>query len=133
MATINWRAVGYGFLTTLVLGLLSGFTVPVANVTLPAVGYGLAGIIGGGVAGYMVGGKLGTGAIHGGIATVVGGFVVLVVVTLLTTLVSPIAGVGLFGAGVLLLLVQAVPGVIGGAIGSMLKGRQPAEMGRPAA
>ncbi|MGM0592594.1 MAG: DUF5518 domain-containing protein, partial [Halobacteriota archaeon] len=74
---INWRAVGYGFLTTLILGLLSGLSIPGIDATLPVLGYGLTAVIGGLVAGYVAGLGAWNGAIHGGIATVVGAFVVL--------------------------------------------------------
>lgn len=133
---INWRAVGYGFVATIVIGLLSGFTVPFVDVTLPVIGYGLAGLVGGLVAGYVATTSLGGGMVHGAIATVIGGFVVLVVLSVLAVFASPVASFGVFAAGLLVLLVQAVPGAVGGALGSYLKGRrEPAEMemGKPAA
>jgi hypothetical protein len=131
---INWRAVGYGFLATVIIGLLSGFTIPFTNVTLPVVGYGLAGLIGGFVAGYMATTSIGSGMVHGGIATVIGGFVVLVILSLLAVFVSPVTGLGLLAAGLLVLFLNAIPGAVGGAIGSFVKGRrEPTEMGRPAA
>ncbi|MGM0592704.1 MAG: DUF5518 domain-containing protein, partial [Halobacteriota archaeon] len=67
------------------------------------------------------------GAIHGGIATVVGAFVVLVLLALLGLFVTPFASLGIFLAGVVVLFVQAIPGAIAGAIGGWLKGRRPSE------
>lgn len=133
---INWRAIGYGFLATIVIGLLSGFSIPLVDVTLPVIGYGLAGLVGGLVAGYMATASLGSGMVHGGIATIVGAFVVLVVLAVLAVFASPVASLGIFAAGLLVLLVAAIPGAVGGAIGSFLKGRrEPTEMdmGKPAA
>ena len=133
---INWRAIGYGFVATIIIGLLSGYTIPFVDVTLPVIGYGLAGLVGGLVAGYTATVSLRSGMVHGGIATVVGGFVVLVVLSVLAVFASPIASIGVFAAGLLVLLVAAIPGAVGGAIGSYLKGRRgptEMEMGKPAA
>lgn len=133
---MNWRAVGWGFLATVLIGLLSGFTVPFVGVTLPVIGYGLAGLVGGLVAGYVATTSVGSGMVHGGIATVIGGFVALMLLSFLTVFASPVVGVSIFVAGLLVLFMNAIPGAVGGAIGSYLKGRRaPAEMdvGRPAA
>lgn len=133
---VNWRAVGAGFVTAVVIGLLSGVTIPFVGVTLPVIGYGLAGLVGGFVAGYMATSVTENGMIHGGLATVIGGIVVLMILSLLTVFASPVAGVSVFVAGMIVLLLQAVPGAVGGAIGSYVnRRREPAdvEVGKPAA
>ena len=119
---INWRAVITGFLTALVLGLLAVLLVPAT--TMSGLVQALPGLVGGFVAGYMVTG-VGRGAVHGGLATVFGGIVLLVawavVGTLFAGVVPAIAGVTL---GVLVLLAQAIPGAIAGGIGGWAKGRR---------
>jgi len=113
---INWRAVLYGFAVVVVLGLLSNATIPFTNTALPVIGWGLTGLVGGLVAGYVVG-TTESGAVHGAIATVIGSFVALVILSLLGLFASFMAGVGLFLAGVVALLIYAIPGAVGGAIG----------------
>lgn len=132
---INWRAVLYGFLVTIALGLLSGVGIPYTNASLPVLGWGLTGLVGGLVGGYVAGGTLGNGAVNGGLASVLGAFIALVVLSVLGVLFGGLLGIGIFTVGLLFLVSAAIPGGVGGAIGSWAKGRaeRSAEMGRPAA
>jgi hypothetical protein len=85
------------------------------------------GILGGLAAGYIVGGKLGSGAMHGGLATVLGSVVVLVIAAFTTLLFGglvPTLGVIVFGA--LIVAFHAIPGALGGALGAWLKDRRTA-------
>ncbi|WP_129115956.1 DUF5518 domain-containing protein [Halegenticoccus tardaugens] len=123
--TINWKAVVYGFIVALAIGLLSGATLPGTDMTLPIIGWGLAGILAGFVAGYVAGGPMSDGAIHGGLATIVGALVILLAVTFTGVLFAGLVpAVGIFTLGLLLLVVYAIPGAIGGAIGSWEKERR---------
>lgn len=131
---MNMRAVIYGFIVSLVIGLISGAVIPGTDMTVPVLGWGLAGIVAGLVAGYVAGGTIGNGAIHGGLATVIGALVLLVAVSFVGVLFGGlIPAVGLLTVGVAILAVYAIPGVIGGAIGSWGKGRRAKPTGRPAA
>lgn len=120
---LNWRAIGFGFLTALVLGLISGVAVPFTNATLPVLGSGLVGVIAGAVAGYSDSRTMGSGAVHGGIATTIGAIVVAVVATILGTLFGGVLGVGIGLASIAYIVVVAIPGAFGGAVGSWLKSR----------
>ncbi|WP_129113696.1 DUF5518 domain-containing protein [Halegenticoccus tardaugens] len=123
--TIEWRAVLYGFVVALAIGLLSGAVLPGTDMTLPIVGWGLTGILAGFVAGYAAGGTMGNGAVHGGLSTIVGALVLLLAVTFTGALFAGLVpAVGLFAMGILLIAVYAIPGAIGGAIGSWGKERR---------
>jgi hypothetical protein len=133
---INWRAVLVGFLTALVAGLFVVAIVPPGD--LSGVAQAIPGLLGGFVAGYLVSGAR-EGAVHGGLATIVGGIVVLgtwlVMGTLFAGVVPAIAGLVV---GVVVLVAQAIPGAIAGAVGGWTKGRratarEPAGGGRKAA
>lgn len=89
---VNWRAVGYGFLATVILGVLSGAAIPYTDFTMPTVSYGLTGLIGGAIAGYMTIGAAGDGALNGILATIIGGLVVLGVLSVIGTLVAGLLG-----------------------------------------
>lgn len=118
------KAIVYGIIATIVVGLLSGATVPFTDMALPIVGAGLTGIIGGLVAGYVSGIKLDDGALNGGVATAAGAIVALVILTLTGLLAAGlIPTMGLFAFGVVYVVVAAIPGAVGGALGSWLKGR----------
>jgi hypothetical protein len=132
MVDINWRAVAAGFVVTLIVGFLSGATVPETDITLPVIGWGLTGLLGGLTAGYMAGHGYGNGAINGAVATTIGAIIVLAVLALFGTLLLGAFGLGLALFGVVFLVLYAVPGAVGGALGAMLKGREPARVGRPA-
>ncbi|MFC6836592.1 DUF5518 domain-containing protein [Halomarina ordinaria] len=130
---LHTRAIVYGFLTTVVLALLSGAVIPFTDVNLPVVGTGLTAIVGGFVAGYVAGGRVGNGAVNGGVATVIGAFVALVLLSLFGLLAGGLLGVGIFVAGVVYLALAAIPGALGGAVGAWAKGRSERRMtGRPA-
>lgn len=118
------RAIVYGIVATIIVGLLSGAVVPFTDMTLPIVGAGLTGIIGGLVAGYTSGTKLDDGALNGGVATAAGAIVALVALTVAGLLAAGlIPTMGLFAFGVVYVIVAAIPGAVGGALGSWLKGR----------
>lgn len=124
---INWSAVLTGFVVTLALGFISGllYTGSAATTVL---GYGgVIGVLGGLAAGYIVGGKIGSGAIHGGLATVLGSVVLLAVATVTTLLFGGVVlSLGVLGFGALMLAFHAIPGALGGALGSWLKDRRAA-------
>lgn len=131
---MNMRAVAYGFVVSLLIGLVGGAVIPGTDMTIPALGWGLAGIVAGLVAGYVAGGTIPNGAIHGGLATVIGAFVLLVAVSFVGVLFGGLVpAVGLLTVGVTLLAIYAIPGAIGGAVGSWGKGRRAKPTGRPAA
>ncbi|WP_101298359.1 DUF5518 domain-containing protein [Halegenticoccus soli] len=131
---ISWRAVIYGLIGTVVIGLLSGAAVPYTDATLPTIGWGLTGLLGGLIAGYIAGGSLGRGALHGALATTIGSVLALAVLVVIGTLVAGLLGLGLLGLGLLFIVVYAIPGAVGGAVGSALKGRSArARTGQPSA
>jgi hypothetical protein len=117
---INWRAVLTGFVVAAVLGIFVSWLTPAGT---SGTALALPGLVGGFVAGYMVSG-IARGAVHGGLATVVGAIavfaVLLVAGILFAGLVPAIGGsvVALFA-----LVVMAIPGAIAGAVGGWLKGR----------
>jgi len=122
---INWSAVVTGFVVTLALGVISGLLYA-GSETVGVLGYwGVIGILGGLAAGYIAGGRIGSGAIHGGLATVFGSLVLLVVAAFTTLLFGGVVlSIGILGFGALMLVFHAIPGALGGAIGSWLKGRR---------
>lgn len=112
---INWRAVFVGFLVAVTLGLIVSWLVPPTETT--AFVHVIPGLIGGVVAGYMVTGVT-DGAIHGGLATVFGGLLTLIVLAVFGVL---FAGVAITAAaivvGLIVLFAEAIPGAIAGAFG----------------
>jgi len=117
---VNWKAVVYGIVAAFALGILSGVGLPFTDATLPVVGAGVTGLIAGGVAGYVARGGLGSGALHGFLATTIGGLLVGAVLLVVGTLAAGIFG---FGAAVLfltLVVAHGVPGAVGGAIGGIV-------------
>jgi hypothetical protein len=129
---INWRAVGIGFAITIIIGLLSGFTIPTTDFTLPSLSWAITGLIGGASAGYIVGNGLTRGAVHGILGTTIGALVVIVILGVLGTLLLGLVGLSLFLVPLLLLGLYAIPGAIGGAIGALLKGTTTPEVRQPA-
>lgn len=118
---INWRAVLTGFVVAIVLGLLAAVVSPPAETT--GLGLALPGVVGGFVAGYMVSG-VGRGAVHGGLATVVGALAVLVLLVLVGILfVGLVPAIGGSIVALVALFVMAIPGAIAGALGGWIKGR----------
>lgn len=131
---VDMRAVGLGFVVSLLIGLIGGIAIPGTDMAVPALGWGLAGIIAGAVAGYVAGGTVGNGAIHGGLATVIGALVLLVAVSFVGVLFGGLVpAAGLLTIGVTVLVLYAIPGAIGGAIGSWGKERRTTRRARPAA
>lgn len=121
---INWRAVSVGFLVALTLGLIVSWLVPPTETS--ALLHALPGLIGGGVAGYMVSG-VGRGAVHGGLATVLGGLLTLAVLTVFGVLFAGIVlTAGAFVIGLIVLFGQAIPGALAGAVGGWASGREEA-------
>jgi hypothetical protein len=120
---LNWRAIGFGFLTALVLGLISGVAIPFTDAALPAIGSGLTAVVAGVVAGYVDSRTLGSGAIHGGIATTIGAILVAVIATIVGTLFGGVLGIGIGLASLVYIALLAIPGAFGGAVGSWLKSR----------
>ncbi|ADJ15848.1 DUF5518 domain-containing protein [Halalkalicoccus jeotgali] len=124
---ISWKAVLIGFAVTMALGLISGLIYVGSDATIVVLYWGTVGVLGGLAAGYVVGGTSGSGAFHGGLATVFGSVVVLVSAAFTTLLfggIVPTFGVLVFGA--LVLAFYAIPGMLGGAVGSWVKGRRAA-------
>jgi hypothetical protein len=128
---IRWNAVLTGFFTALVLGLLIALFVPAADMGWLA--YALPGLLGGFVAGYMVMG-VGSGAVHGGLATVVGALALLVAWSVFAVFFEGLfpAFVGLT-VGILILAIVAVPGAITGALGGWMHTRRMADRERTGA
>ncbi len=124
---VNYAAIGIGFGVTLVLGVLSGFLYASSASAGIFGSWGVVGALGGLAAGYVVGGSIKSGAIHGGLATVFGSLVVLVLAAATTVLFGGLVlTLGIVGFGGLMLAIHAIPGMIGGAAGSWLKDRRTA-------
>ncbi|WP_277556094.1 DUF5518 domain-containing protein [Halobaculum limi] len=130
---VNWRAVLGGFLASILIGLISGLGLPFTSATLPVIGAGLAGLIAGGVAGYMNNRSLVSDAFHGALGSTFGAVVVTLILTVLGTLVTGFLGLSIGLAALALIVFTAVPGIVGGAVGGLLHGDTDVEMGRPAA
>ncbi len=127
---INWKAVGFGFIVTLVLAYLGNY--------IPYVDIPLAPIIGGIVAGYVVGGSYKNGIINGGLAAGIPGFLyTLAVIVFVTgsTIAVAVSKTALSGesgiATIIIIIIGAilafviyfVLGLIGGIIGAAIKER----------
>jgi hypothetical protein len=125
--TINWTAVLTGFVVTLALGFISGLFYVGSEASVVFLYWGGIGLLGGFTAGYLAGGTVGSGMLHGGMATVLGSLVVLVIASFTTLLFAGlIASFGVFGIGLLMLAFYAIPGALGGSVGSWAKGRRTA-------
>lgn len=128
------RAIAYGFGTTLLLGILSGLTIPFTNVTLPVIGYLLVGVIGGLVAGYMVTTGMADGAINGLVATMLGAIIVAIGLVIFNVLFTGVFfGLTTLAASIVVIALAGIPGVVGGALGSVIHDRSEARRTRPAA
>ena len=75
---LNWKAIGASFIITTVISLIFGFYLP-KNVDL------IGPVVGGLIAGYIVGGSYTDGLVNGGIPAGIGGIVSTVTVVLLTS------------------------------------------------
>lgn len=124
---LNWKAIVIGFVVTIAFGIMGGLIVAGTELTSLATSWAIAGVVGGLVAGYIVGETVSTGAIHGGIATVLGSLITLAIVTFTTLLFAGVVPTfGVLVGGLLLLAFHAIPGALGGAIGSWAHGRRAA-------
>ncbi|QFU84969.1 DUF5518 domain-containing protein [Natronorubrum aibiense] len=124
---LHWIAIVTGFVVAFVLAVISGLLIAGTDAATLVASWAMIGIVGGLVAGHMAGGTVGTGAVHGGIATVLGSLITLAVVTFTTLLFAGVvATFGVLAVGLLLLAFYAIPGALGGAIGSWAKGRRAA-------
>ncbi|ELZ00463.1 hypothetical protein C481_12474 [Natrialba asiatica DSM 12278] len=109
------------------LGFISGMIYMGSDASVAVLHWGTIGILGGLTAGYIAGENMGSGALHGGIATVFGSLILLAIAAFTTLLFAGV--VPMFSVvvlGLLMLAFYAIPGVLGGAIGSWAKGRRTA-------
>lgn len=128
---LNWTAIGIAFVVTLVISIFSGLYLH-KNVVF------ISPVIGGLIAGYMVGGSYSDGIANGGIAAGIAGLISLPVIALLswnvvtttlsnygyhippeTLLTGVIVGTALVG-----LVTYFIIGLIAGIIGTAVKGRK---------
>ncbi|WP_410766949.1 DUF5518 domain-containing protein [Haloferax sp. DFSO60] len=128
------RAIAYGFGATILLGIISGLTIPFTNLTLPVLGYALVGVLGGLVAGYMVATGMADGAINGLVATMLGAIIVAIGLVVFNVLFTGVFfGLTTLAASIVVIALAGIPGVVGGALGSMLHDRSEARRSRPVA
>lgn len=126
--SVNWRAVLTGFVVSLVAGSISGPVSVGSGISIVVLYWGGIGLIGGLTAGYLAGGAASSGAVHGGIATAFGSLVLVTIVTVTTLLFSGlVASFGVLVLGALLLALYAIPGALGGVIGSWARHRRTAK------
>ena len=124
---INWTAVLTGFVVTIALALISGLIYAGSDATVAVLYWGTIGLLGGLTAGYLAGAEMGSGAVHGAIATVFGSLILLVVSIFTALLFAGVfASVSVFVFGSLILAFYAIPGALGGAIGSWMRVRRSA-------
>ncbi|MGM0592593.1 MAG: DUF5518 domain-containing protein [Halobacteriota archaeon] len=124
MLRTNWRAVGLGFVTTLVVGLFTGFVLPGVDEAVTFGGYLVTGVMGGLVAGYVAGGDTDNGLWHGGLAVIVGALVLLTLLLVVGLFFVPFfVAVGEYLTALVFLVILGTPGAVGGALGAWLKGR----------
>lgn len=129
---INWRAVAIGFIVSLAIGIVAGFTSPSEVGMVSAGSWLLSGLVGGAAAGYVAGHGMQSGLVHGILGTTIGGIVLVAVMGLFTTLLFGLVGLTAFLIAALMLGLYAIPGAVGGVVGAMLKGTETAEAGQPA-
>lgn len=84
---VNWKAIGLGLTTTLLLAYLGKY--------IPHLDTPIAPILGGIIAGYMVGGSYRDGGIYGGISASIAGFVYTILVIILSAGISLAATVSM--------------------------------------
>lgn len=107
---INWWTLTIGIVVTVFLGFLLGL-----------IGF----IIATTIIGYSVGGDYKNGAIHGALAGIIGGFIVIIIGNILKLIVSPGHISLLMIAGTLLgVIIYAIAGVVCGAIGALIKDKK---------
>lgn len=130
---VNTRAILYGFLTSVIIGILSGVGLPFTDAALPTIGAGLSGLLAGGVAGYVNNRGSISNALHGVVATSLGAVLVVLILAVLGTLATGFLGLGVLLTGTVLILVTAIPGLIGGIVGGILNSGKDTKRARPAA
>ena len=116
----DWRAVGYGFVVQVLIGVFA--------FAIPGVGHAAAGLIGGFVAGYVAGGGLGNGAWHGLLAGALGGILIAVFVGAGASIIGGIGagplgllgGLGVFAVAIVIALILAIDSAIAGAVGGVI-------------
>jgi hypothetical protein len=124
----NWRAVGYGFVVTFLVGVI--------GLAIPGLGQLTAGLIGGFVAGYLAAGGLLRGFWHGLLAGSIGGLVVGLLLWAAIAIVGlaggpvgaaagALTGFGVFAIAALIAMVMALESAVAGAIGAVLNGDPP--------
>lgn len=129
---INWKAIGFGLIVTLILAYLGNY--------VPYLDIPLAPVIGGIIAGYVVGGSYKNGIINGGLSAGIIGFIYTLLVIVITTgntittavnnavATSSLSGQsGLVIAGIIIFAsivafgIYFILGLIGGIIGVVIK------------
>ena len=106
---LNWKAIAAAFIITTVLSIIFGLYLP-KNVDL------IGPVIGGLIAGYMVGGSYTDGLVNGGIPAGIGGIVSIVTIVLLSSsqITSLVIFIGYTGSKETLFLGLIVGSAIGG-------------------
>jgi hypothetical protein len=131
---VNWKAIGVGVIITLTLAYLGKY--------IPHLDTPIAPIIGGIIAGYMVGGSYKNGIIYGGLSAGLAGFVYTIIVIVLDSGIALAAAVsmniapmslngesGIITASIIILgallsfVIYLIMGLIGGIIGIAIKER----------
>ncbi|SNZ02995.1 hypothetical protein SAMN06269185_0166 [Natronoarchaeum philippinense] len=122
---IKWSAVVIGFAVTLVLGMVSGLLYTGTGTSSVVVYWGVIGVLGGLTAGYLAAGTARSGALHGGIATVFGALILLAITAFTTLLFGGlVVSVSVLTLGLLMLAFHAIPGAVGGVLGSWARSRR---------
>jgi hypothetical protein len=106
---LNWKAIGAAFVTTTVLAIIFGMYLP-KNVDL------IGPVIGGLIAGYIVGGSYTDGLVNGGIPAGIGGIVSTVTIVLLQSsqITSLVYSIGYTGSKETLFIGLVVGSAIAG-------------------
>lgn len=131
---VNWKAICLGFIGTFILAYLGKY--------IPHLDMPIAPIVGGILAGYMVGGSYRDGSVYGGLSAGIAGFIYTLLVIILAAGVSVAATVsmnvfpvsiygesGIVTAGIIILgailsfIIYFILGLIGGIIGIAIKER----------
>ncbi|NHN40415.1 DUF5518 domain-containing protein [Halorubellus sp. JP-L1] len=120
---IDWMAVLAGIVTTIVVGAVGGAALPFTDASLPVVGAGFSGVVGGAVAGYLTGADYGNGALNGGLSTALGAILTVALLALVGLFVNPLASVGIVVFGLFFVAAAAIPGAMGGLVGAWVQGR----------
>lgn len=121
---LHFRAILYGFLLSILLTVLSGFTIPFTDLGIPGLSAAVVGLLAGFVTGYVADQGLTSGAVNGAVATTLGSIISVLVLSVIGTLVVGAIGAGIFVIGVFLVVAQMVPGALGGVLGSVVRGRR---------